>query len=198
MIKKLYECGCFNFQKFILEHTKPLALNSDEAVILIKILEGWTKEKTLSSEALVADLSMTKAKADKALASLLERGFYEIYINYDQGIGQEYISLDGFFQKVSAILDANLPDFKDELYSINQYLTKQMNRILTAKELEILTSLVLEDRYTSDDIQKACEYLKGKGKLLSMRSLAQALAVKEEPAVRTSPKVVKDFIERIK
>lgn len=198
MIKKLYECGCFNFQKFILEHTKPLALNSDEAVILIKILEGWTKEKTLSSEALVADLSMTKAKADKALASLLERGFYEIYINYDQGIGQEYISLDGFFQKVSAILDANLPDFKDELYSINQYLTKQMNRILTAKELEILTSLVVEDRYTSDDIQKACEYLKGKGKLLSMRSLAQALAVKEEPAVRTSPKVVKDFIERIK
>lgn len=198
MIKKLYECGCFNFQKFILEHTKPLALNSDEAVILIKILEGWTKEKTLSSEALVADLSMTKAKADKALASLLERGFYEIYINYDQGIGQEYISLDGFFQKVSAILDANLPDFKDELYSINQHLTKQMNRILTAKELEILTSLVVEDRYTSDDIQKACEYLKGKGKLLSMRSLAQALAVKEEPAVRTSPKVVKDFIERIK
>lgn len=198
MIKKLYECGCFNFQKFILEHTKPLALNSDEAVILIKILEGWTKEKTLSSEALVADLSMTKAKADKALASLLERGFYEIYINYDQGIGQEYISLDGFFQKVSAILDANLPDFKDELYSINQYLTKQMNRILTAKELEILTSMVVEDRYTSDDIQKACEYLKGKGKLLSMRSLAQALAVKEEPAVRTSPKVVKDFIERIK
>lgn len=198
MIKKLYECGCFNFQKFILEHTKPLALNSDEAVILIKILEGWTKEKTLSSEALVADLSMTKAKADKALASLLERGFYEIYINYDQGIGQEYISLDGFFQKVSAILDANLPDFKDELYSINQYLTKQMNRILTAKELEILTSLVVEDRYTLDDIQKACEYLKGKGKLLSMRSLAQALAVKEEPAVRTSPKVVKDFIERIK
>lgn len=198
MIKKLYECGCFNFQKFILEHTKPLALNSDEAVILIKILEGWTKEKTLSSEALVADLSMTKAKADKALASLLERGFYEIYINYDQGIGQEYISLDGFFQKVSAVLDANLPDFKDELYSINQYLTKQMNRILTAKELEILTSLVVEDRYTSDDIQKACEYLKGKGKLLSMRSLAQALAVKEEPAVRTSPKVVKDFIERIK
>lgn len=198
MIKKLYECGCFNFQKFILEHTKPLALNSDEVVILIKILEGWTKEKTLSSEALVADLSMTKAKADKALASLLERGFYEIYINYDQGIGQEYISLDGFFQKVSAILDANLPDFKDELYSINQYLTKQMNRILTAKELEILTSLVVEDRYTSDDIQKACEYLKGKGKLLSMRSLAQALAVKEEPAVRTSPKVVKDFIERIK
>lgn len=198
MIKKLYECGCFNFQKFILEHTKPLALNSDEAVILIKILEGWTKEKTLSSEALVADLSMTKAKADKALASLLERGFYEIYINYDQGIGQEYISLDGFFQKVSAILNANLPDFKDELYSINQYLTKQMNRILTAKELEILTSLVVEDRYTSDDIQKACEYLKAKGKLLSMRSLAQALAVKEEPAVRTSPKVVKDFIERIK
>ncbi len=198
MIKKLYECGCFNFQKFILEHTKPLALNSDEAIILIKILESYTKEKTLSSEALVTKVSLTKAKVDKALASLLERDFYEIYINYDNGIGQEYISLDGFFKKVNAILNYNTVNSTDELYLVNQYLTKQMNRILTAKELEILTSLITEDRYTLQDVTRACEYLKEKGKILSLRSLVQALVVKEEPAPQAGPKVVKDFFNSIK
>lgn len=199
MIKKMYEIGCFNYQKFILEHTKELSLNSDETLVLIKILEIFEKDKSLSSEDIMARLSLTKNRIDKTLASLLERNFYEIYINYDQGTGEEYISVDGFFNKVETILENKIIEPKDDMYNITQYVTKEFNRILTAKDLEILSSLVYEDRYTLENIKVAIEKIKEKKKILSIRGLVQALSLdeeKEEP--KPKQKVMKDFFDSIK
>lgn len=199
MIRKLYEEGYFQFQKFILDNAKALALTPEESVVLIKILEEYPRSKSLSGEALSENIALTKAKMDKALASLLERGFYEIYIHYEDGIGREYICVDGFFAKVQNILGIRKEDFQDELYRVNQYLTKEMNRILTSKELEILSSLVLEERHTLADIERVCEALKKKGKIITMRALAQGLSVKDEPQpVNPSSKVVQDFFKSIK
>ncbi len=197
MLKKLYELGYFNYQKYIIEHMKELSLNSDETIILINILDFYKNDKTLSSEKLSQRLSLTKAKIDKALASLLERQYYEIYINYDNGIGQEYISLDGFFNKAEAFIDANSSMSDDELHLVCQYISKEMNRILTSQELEIIQSMVIEDRYSLDDIKKAREVLKINKKLLTMKNLAQALVVKSEP-VKPVNNVLKDFINNIK
>ncbi len=197
MLKKLYELGYFNYQKYIIEHMKELSLNSDETIILINILDFYKDDKTLSSEKLSQRLSLTKAKIDKALASLLERQYYEIYINYDNGIGQEYISLDGFFNKAEAFIDVNSSMSDDELHLVCQYISKEMNRILTSQELEIIQSMVIEDRYSLDDIKKAREVLKINKKLLTMKNLAQALVVKSEP-VKPVNNVLKDFINNIK
>lgn len=197
MLKKLYELGYFNYQKYIIEHMKELSLNSDETIILINILDFYKDDKTLSSEKLSQRLSLTKTKIDKALASLLERQYYEIYINYDNGIGQEYISLDGFFNKAEAFIDANSSMSDDELHLVCQYISKEMNRILTSQELEIIQSMVIEDRYSLDDIKKAREVLKINKKLLTMKNLAQALVVKSEP-VKPVNNVLKDFINNIK
>lgn len=199
MIRKLYEEGYFQFQKFILDHAKALALTPEESVVLIKILEEYPQSKTLSGESLSENIALPKTKIDKALGSLLERGFYEIYIHYENGIGREYICVDGFFGKVQNILGILKEDYQNELYRVNQYLAKEMNRILTAKELEILSSLVLEERHTLDDIQRTCEALKKKGKIITMRALAQGLSVREEtePA-NPSSKVVQDFFKSIK
>lgn len=197
MLKKLYELGYFNYQKYIIEHMKELSLNSDETIILINILDFYKDDKTLSSEKLSQRLSLTKTKIDKALASLLERQYYEIYINYDNGIGQEYISLDGFFNKAEAFIDVNSSMSDDELHLVCQYISKEMNRILTSQELEIIQSMVIEDRYSLDDIKKAREVLKINKKLLTMKNLAQALVVKSEP-VKPVNNVLKDFINNIK
>lgn len=197
MLKKLYELGYFNYQKYIIEHMKELSLNSDETIILINILDFYKDDKTLSSEKLSQRLSLTKAKIDKALASLLERQYYEIYINYDNGIGQEYISLDGFFNKAEAFIDVNSSMSDDELHLVCQYISKEMNRILTSQELEIIQSMVIEDRYSLDDIKKAREVLKINKKLLTMKNLAQALVVKSE-SVKPVNNVLKDFINNIK
>lgn len=199
MIKKIYDCGCFDYQKFIFDKMKNLALNSDEAIILIKILDKYSISKVLSNDELISELPLTKAKIEKSLASLLERNFYEIYVNYNEkGIGVEYISIDGFFNKVNQILLNNNQDINNEIFKVNQYLTQEMNRVLTSQEIEIVNSLILEDRYTLEDIKTACKKIKDKNKLITMRNLAQALTVKEEAKQAEMPSVLKDFLGKIK
>ena len=50
MIKKLYECGCFNYQKFIMDNTKGLSLSAAEAVTLSLVLDSYLEDKALSYE----------------------------------------------------------------------------------------------------------------------------------------------------
>lgn len=198
MIKKIYECGCFNYQKFIFDNIKFFSLTSDEALVLTKIIEKFSKSKVLGLEELINELPLTKINIEHCLASLLERNFYEIYINFDNnGIGQEYISIEGFFNKARAILNNQVDDITDELFNVNQYLSKKLNRILTANEIEIISCLVLEDRYKLIDFEKACEYLKSKGKIITMKSLAQALSTKEEKEIKPTNNVAKSFFDNI-
>ena len=199
MIKKLYECNCFDYQKFILNNTKQLSLSVEEAVVLIKLLDNYKISKIMSTETFKS-LALVKSHLEKALLSLLERSFYEIYINYDNGIGVEYISLDGFFNKVEMLLNNEVANPKDELFLVNKYLNEELNRILVSKELDIVSSLVLEDCYKLDDFKRACEYLKGKNKLLNIKNIAQALTVKKEEKTAISPasKTVQAFFDSIK
>ena len=43
MIDKLYDGGYFDYQGFILSNLKGLSLTSDEAIVLIKILDCYKK-----------------------------------------------------------------------------------------------------------------------------------------------------------
>lgn len=199
MIKKLYDSDCFDYQKFILNNYKKLSLSCDEVIVLIKLLDNYKISKLMSTNSFTS-LPMTKSHFEKALLNLLERSFYEIYINYDNGTGVEYISLDGFFAKVERILENKISNPDDEIFKVNKYLKEQFNRILISKELDIISSLVVEDCYRLKDFQKAVEHLKANNKLLNIRNIAQALNYKEEekPKNSTAPKCVKAFFDSIK
>ena len=84
--------------------------------------------------------------------------FYEIYIIYENGIGQEKISVDSFFNKVSILLNGISNNSEDELRLVCKEVQEAVNRILTSKELEIINSLVLEDKYTLENFKKSLEY----------------------------------------
>ncbi|MBE6137021.1 MAG: hypothetical protein E7176_01310 [Erysipelotrichaceae bacterium] len=200
MIKKLYECDCFDYQKFILNNTKQLSLSADETVVLIKLLDNYKSSKIMSTNSFKS-LSLTKTHLEKALLGLLERMFYEIYINYDNGTGVEHISLDGFFAKAERLLNNKISNPDDELFQVNKYLKEEFNRLLVAKELDIVSSLVIEDCYRLNDFIRAVENLKSKDKLLSIKNIAQALAIKEEdekPKASPAPKCVQAFFNSIK
>lgn len=197
MIKKLYECGCFNYQKFIMDNTKGLSLSADEAVTLSLVLDSYLEDKALSYERISNKSSLSKAKLDASLSSLLERHFYEIFISYDDGLGTEVLELGGFFDKVAAILKNKPVDNEDELFNINNLLAKRLNRVLSSQELELVSSLVLEDRYTYNDFELACDKLEKKNKLITIKGLAQVLSSND--TIEVKPKgYVKDFFNNIK
>ena len=196
MLAKLYEADCFNYAKFIIDNQKKLGLNSDEAIILINILDGYKTSKFLSRDVILAKTGLTKAKVDKSLNSLLERSYFQFYVsNKDDGI-TETISLDGFFIKASLILENKFVNFEDELSRVNDYLNNIFNRLLTASEMDIVQSLVLDDRKMLSDFENAYEKVKYK-KVVTFKMLVQALALPEAKPNNVPP-AVSDFFSKIK
>lgn len=200
MIKKLFEMGYFDYQGFILGNLKNLSLSTTEALVLIKVIDNYKTSSSFNPESIREKMNIRKDSFDNALASLLDRKLYEIYLSYDNGIASEAISLDGFFEAVENILDNKQVFDEDETHSIIMFVTKEFNRNLSSNELEILKSLISDDRYTKKDFLNAVDKIKENNKILNIRNLSNELS-KGNGVTKTkkeTPEYVKDFIKRIK
>jgi len=198
MLKKLYDMGFFDYRNFIICNQKSLSLNSDEAIVLIKILENYSHSKSIEHEKIASSVNMTQSKLDKTLASLNERKFYEFYIEEKNGKVEELVSVDGFFNRATAILDNKEDDIKDELFRILQLVTTSLNRTLTSKEIDIVSSLVEEDRYKYDDFKKSIEKISNENRLMTIKTISNELNVKEEVKKSNIRSVGLDFFNSIK
>ncbi len=198
MLKKLYDMGFFDYRNFIICNQKSLSLNSDEAIVLIKILENYSHSKSIEHEKIASSVNMTQSKLDKTLASLNERKFYEFYIEEKNGKVEELVSVDGFFNRATAILDNKEDDIKDELFRILQLVTTSLNRTLTSKEIDIVSSLVEEDRYKYDDFKRSIEKISNENRLMTIKTISNELNVKEEVKKSNIRSVGLDFFNSIK
>lgn len=202
MIKKLYECGCFNYEKFIISHQKELLLTPDGVVVLIGMLKEYENNKYFSLASLKDNMTITDALFDQVLTNLMEREFYSVYVEYEDGIGREAISLDGFFDRVKEVLeDTCSKDYENDFFHVTQLIQKEINRVLTAEEMEIVSSLITDDRVKEEDIKDALEYMKNHYKILSVKNLLTSLKrfrneTKVEP--KEVPDYVKSFLDNIK
>lgn len=200
MIKKLFEMGYFDYQGFILGNLKNLSLSSTEALVLIKIIDNYKDNSIFSPESIREKMNIRKDSFDNALASLLDRKLYEIYLSYDNDIASEAISLDGFFECVENILDNKQVFDEDETHSIIMLITKEFNRNLSSNELEIIKSLISDDRYSKKDFLNAIDRIKDSNRILNIRNLSNELSngKVETKTKKETPEYVKDFIKRIK
>ena len=195
MLEELFKKGYLNYEKMILENTKALGVTIEEAVILICIL----KENSLSVDKLQNNLLITFDKVDKILSSLMERGFYAIYLSYDNGRGTECVSFEPLFEKLEAIINKNNQEVDDyDIAKANSFLSEKMNRVLTSQELEILQSLMLEDRYSYDEIVTGVNSILENKRALTMRTLTVKLADKSVVMPKKEGnKELKDFFNKI-
>ena len=81
MLEKLYKKGYLNYEKLILENAKALGLNAEEGFLLIHILKNYLITNTLAISDIAKQVLLTPAKLDKLIASLMERGYYEVYLD---------------------------------------------------------------------------------------------------------------------
>ena len=195
MIEELFKKGYLNYEKMILENTKALGVTIEEAVILICIL----KENSLSVDKLQNNLLITFDKVDKILSSLMERGFYAIYLSYDNGRGTECVSFEPLFEKLEALINKNNQEVDDyDIAKANSFLSEKMNRVLTSQELEILQSLMLEERYSYDEIVTGVNSILENKRALTMRTLTAKLADKSVVMPKKEGnKELKDFFNKI-
>lgn len=199
MLKKLYECGCFDYRKYIIDNQKILALTADETVVLINILDAFKDNRAIKSSEIVKKTGMTKAKCERALNSLFERSFYEIKLVNENDVSKEVISLDNFFEKVTLQLNNKFDNLEDELSLVIKYLNEKLNRILTSSELEIVESLVVEDRYKLINFKDSVEVLESQKSIISIRGIAQVINHDEKKITNnTQPSILTDFFKKIK
>jgi hypothetical protein len=76
-----------------------------------------------------------------------------------------------------------------------------LNKPLTAKDLELLTSVINENRFKREDFENALEKLKQTRRVITVKSLLIELEnektgiIKEE---KETPSFVKDFVNQLK
>ena len=196
MLEELFNKGYLQYEKIILDNARSLGLTAEETVILIQLL----KDKKLSIENLQKNLLITVDKIDKNMSSLMERGYYEIYLSYDNGKASECVSFAPLFTKLEAILN-NIEEKTDDydLSKLNDYLTEKMKRVLTSNELEVLQSWIFEDHYTYDEVVNAIDGIVEKKRALSVRTITQALANKKVDSnpKKEVPKALMEFYNKI-
>lgn len=199
MLDKLYRKGYLDYENLILDYGKAIGLNAEEGFVLIQILKNYLKTNTLSVSSISDQVLITPAKLDKLIASLMERGYYEVYLSYDNGKGMECISFQPLFNKLERLIEEKEDLNSYDIEKANQYLSSKLNRVLTASELEILQGLMMEDRYTYDQIAQATDGILASNRTLSMRNLTSALANKryEVKPTKEAPAAFKDFMKRI-
>ena len=199
MLEKLYKKGYLNYEKLILENAKALGLNAEEGFLLIHILKNYLITNTLAISDIAKQVLLTPAKLDKLIASLMERGYYEVYLSYDNGKGTECISFRPLFKKLEYLLEQKTVPDTYNIEKTIQYITAKMNRVLIASELEALQSLMMEDRYSYDQIAAVVDSIIASKKSLSMKSILQGLSNKvyDVHPSKEAPQAFKDFIKRI-
>lgn len=199
MLEILIKKGYIDYERLLMDYSKALGLSAEEVVVLLKLLKEYLKTDDLVVENLPNELLMTSYKIDKTVANLMERGYYEVYIVYDQGVGKEKVSFKPLFQRIESLLKEEQTFDPYSIQEANRLLTQKLNRVLTSSELDILQSLMIEDHYTFDQIQTAIEDIKRKNKVLSMRSLTQTLADKKAQIApqKEAPASLKEFYNKI-
>ena len=199
MLETLYKKGYLDCTKIILDNAKALGLNAEESFVLIRILENYKVTKTLSLEHLQENVLITSNKIDKIVADLMERGYYEIFIAYDKGVGKECISFKPLFEKIIKVVNNEVSVDNYDLEKAARFLSSNLNRVLTSSELEILESFMTDDHYSLKDIEDATKRITDKKRVLSMRTLTQELTNKDKVSnvKQQAPKALKDFFDKI-
>lgn len=201
MLKKIFESGYFNYQDFILENIKKLSISPIEAIVLIKMLDQFQNDKRgILIDDIAKEFVEKRKSIEDSMSNLIEKGYCSIYISYDKGLGEELISLDGFFDIAEKIINnVNISDKTDELASVIEYLNKELNRVLSSQEIEIVTSLVKDDYYSLADFKNAIEVKLKDKSVITIKSIAKALATKEKKTkVQSNNDLMQNFIKNVK
>ena len=202
MIDKLYDSGCFDYQRFILSNLKGLSLTNDEAVVLIKILDCYRTSDVFDVIKLRESILIRKDKFENALSSLIDKNYYNIYLKEIDEVQTEVITVEGFFKKVEDLLNDKVVINEDSVKDVLAIVKERLGRILSGTDVEIITSLVNDERYTKDDFISALDRLENKH-ISTIRALATELergrtTPKASKTKKKEPDALDNFIAQLK
>lgn len=155
----LLKDNIIDFDRLMLDKYYMLGLNEIDTVILIKLNNLLKKgERSLSLNEVVPFMSISEEECSKRIVKLVEEGF--IAIEFTNVKSKETFSLDETYRKLSLILldEDNAKDNDDKKELLKEtisLLEKELKKILSPIEREIVSKWYYEYKYDQKDIDEA-------------------------------------------
>ena len=142
---------------YFLKNYKKFKLDMEEFVFLM-YLYNKNNRFMLNPQAFCDDLNMDLSEVMELIDKLTEKGFIEIEVSKnDKGFMEEYIILDGFYNKIKLFMIDNINKEKsDEVdnSSIYEMIEKEFGRTLSSMEYEIIKAW-LDSNFSEEIIKEA-------------------------------------------
>lgn len=137
---------------FFYKEKEKLGLDSDSFFFLMYLM-NITEPIKMNPENMMKDLNCTLPSIMNYISTLSEKGYIALEVaKNDANIMEEYIQLDGFYNKVlkNMIEDINEEKEEDKTVSIYDKIQQEFGRVLSPMEYEIIGAWI--DSKTSEEL----------------------------------------------
>lgn len=124
---------------YFIRYYKKFDLENNELLMLIYLL-NCNEKLILDNKKISKDLYLEENKVLNIISSLIEKNYISIEMSKNNGIIEEYISLDLFYEKINSYLIEN--DKKDNSSDIYSKFEKEFGRTLSPVEYETISKWI--------------------------------------------------------
>lgn len=124
---------------YFIRYYKKFNLENNELLMLIYLL-NCNEKLILDNKKISKDLYLEENEVLNIISSLIEKNYMSIEMSKNNGIIEEYISLDLFYEKINSYLIEN--DKKDNSSDIYSKFEKEFGRTLSPVEYETISKWI--------------------------------------------------------
>lgn len=124
---------------YFIRYYKKFNLENNELLMLIYLL-NCNEKLILDNKKISKDLYLEENEVLNIISSLIEKNYISIEMSKNNGIIEEYISLDLFYEKINSYLIEN--DKKDNSSDIYSKIEKEFGRTLSPVEYETISKWI--------------------------------------------------------
>ena len=124
---------------YFIKYYKKFDLENNELLMLIYLL-NCNEKLILDNKKISKDLYLEENEVLNIISSLIEKNYISIEMSMNNGIIEEYISLDLFYEKINSYLIEN--DKKDNSSDIYSKFEKEFGRTLSPVEYETISKWI--------------------------------------------------------
>ena len=160
----LIKDNLIEFNKVILDKYYLLGLTELECLVLLRLnQQKINNNNILDTNELVKKLSINSEQLTEVISGLVNRNFVELTLDLDNNqVYTERFILDGAYRQLGYIFEANEAKEENNIISIEmkqtlQYLEKQLCKILTPLEINIVKKWFYDFKYPISIINEEIE-----------------------------------------
>ena len=124
---------------YFIKYYKKFDLENNELLMLIYLL-NCNEKLILDNKKISKDLYLEENEVLNIISSLIEKNYISIEMSKNNGIIEEYISLDLFYEKINSYLIEN--DKKDNSSDIYSKFEKEFGRTLSPVDYETISKWI--------------------------------------------------------